>query len=285
MAPDVEVCIVCSDNFIVCTKIVKCGLCKLKFHTSCVSVRDSWLKIFSECENIFWLCDDCKCSLQSVSNETKTDITLLRKELESVNRELDSTKKLLTNLEYTVQLQKSLLKSYEEREPAKSQACGSSQVNVHQPGLLFSDIVKQKNIDNSSVLLVQSVGSNTSDTSKVLDDIKSSVNLASMNICEVLSDENDDQPFGESSDEYVPSSDDESDDFTEKPLLLKRTNVHATLPQPSCSNIPDNQDLVMETIIEQVIQNNIGSSSSDEESIDDDQLIWIEFEAFRVHGT
>ncbi|CAH1987027.1 unnamed protein product [Acanthoscelides obtectus] len=80
-------------------------------------------------------------------------------------------------------MQKSLLKSYEEREPAKSQACGSSQVNVHQPGLLFSDIVKQKNRDNSSVLSVQSVDSNTSDTSKVLDDIKSSFNLASMNIC------------------------------------------------------------------------------------------------------
>ncbi|KAF5277541.1 hypothetical protein FQR65_LT15967 [Abscondita terminalis] len=102
---------------------------------------------------------------------------------------------------------------------------------------------------------------------------------------ETLSDEND-QLFGESSDEYIPNSDDETDDSVEQPPLQKRRKIHANLPQrrcsnlshpvisnigspqPSCSNIPDDQDFVMKTI-EQVIQDNLDSSSSGEEFIDD----------------
>ncbi|CAH1170970.1 unnamed protein product [Phaedon cochleariae] len=55
----------------------------------------------------------------------------------------------------------------------------------------------------------------------------------------VLSDADDEQLFGESSDEYVPSSDDESDDSTELPPARKRAKVVDTkkvqsiLPKPS----------------------------------------------------
>nr|CAH7755532.1 unnamed protein product [Callosobruchus chinensis] len=179
MAPDVDVCGICDDNFIVSSKTVKCSSCKMKFHNSCVSVKDSWIKIFSECENILWFCNDCKSSMQSESKESKLELSLMKKESECLNRELDLTKKLLADLEYTVQLQKNLLKSYEGNVKPQDSIIGN--VTAQQTRLSYSDAAKQK--IHSSVLLVRSAGASTSDADKILEDIKSSVNPGSSNIC------------------------------------------------------------------------------------------------------
>lgn len=45
MADDVEVCVVCSDNFIVNSKCIGCKLCRKKFHLICVGVKNSWQKL------------------------------------------------------------------------------------------------------------------------------------------------------------------------------------------------------------------------------------------------
>ncbi|VEN39001.1 unnamed protein product [Callosobruchus maculatus] len=60
MADRAGECSRCSDNFIVNSKFIECKLCKLRFHLMCVSIKDSWLKIFSENTNIMWVCDQCK---------------------------------------------------------------------------------------------------------------------------------------------------------------------------------------------------------------------------------
>nr|CAI5855168.1 unnamed protein product [Callosobruchus analis] len=103
----------------------------------------------------------------------------MKKELECLKRELDLTKKLSADLEYTVQLQKNLLKSYEGNIKPQDNAMGD--VSAQQTRPSYSVVAKQKT--NSSVLLVRSVGESTSDADKILEDIKCSVNPGSSNIC------------------------------------------------------------------------------------------------------
>lgn len=70
-----SICGVCSDNFIVNSKLIKCSACTRDFHTKCVQVKDSALKVFSEYENFFFYCGEClggvKAKLNSKPGESE----------------------------------------------------------------------------------------------------------------------------------------------------------------------------------------------------------------------
>lgn len=94
MASDVSVCSRCSDNFIVNSKSIVCGLCKNKFHSACVSLRDEICKIVPKVANIYWFCDNCETivnknlpKLNAVPDSTHVDIRLCEKEIECLKRE------------------------------------------------------------------------------------------------------------------------------------------------------------------------------------------------------
>lgn len=176
MAPDVEICNICEDNFIVNTKAVNCGICKVKCHPSCVSIKDSWLKNLMECENILWLCNHCKRSLHQQKSSSTLEVTIFQKEIECLNRELELTKRLLEELEYTNNLQKSIMKS-------QNISIGSDISS--QPGpRSFSEVVKKNPpLKTSSVLLVKTDTRNQSDVQGVLRDVTTTVKPASLNVC------------------------------------------------------------------------------------------------------
>lgn len=181
MAPDVEICKICNDNFIVNSKIVKCGSCKTKYHTGCSSIKDSWLKIISECDNLFWLCDFCKSTL----TESRMKIVILQKEIECLKREKSLTEKLLTEMEYMNEVHKSILKA----RPLSSDyniTTNKSPVTALTSSApsSYSAACKQSvpNRKESPVLHIKS-SLETSTSKDVLADIKKSINPARLNIC------------------------------------------------------------------------------------------------------
>ena len=117
MAGDLDVCNVCSDNFIVNSKFIKCECCENKFYLLCVAVKDSWQKTSTEHPNIFWFCDDCKEKLQVKMAPPKngSENILLKKENECLLREQVLLKKLLDEMEYSNNLQKTVIKTKEEQ--------------------------------------------------------------------------------------------------------------------------------------------------------------------------
>nr|CAH7769349.1 unnamed protein product [Callosobruchus chinensis] len=176
MAPDVELCKVCDNNFIVSAKAIVCDICESKFHTSCVSVKDSWLKIITECENLLWVCDDCRRFVQKNTESSKAETNILRKEIECLNREIGLTKKVVAELEYSNELQKTLLKTYENNDNAPKL--------LSRPGpSTFSEAVKKPVVDNSSVLLIKTGTMGNADSKNILHDITSSVNPANLKVC------------------------------------------------------------------------------------------------------
>nr|CAH7756124.1 unnamed protein product [Callosobruchus chinensis] len=123
-----------------------------------------------------WLCNECKSSAPSKSKEQKC--LLLQKEVDCLKRELSCTMKLLEGLEYTVELQKSLLKCNEGNKSISSYP----PVNHLQPGSsTYSEALKKPKVNNSSVLLIKA-NNDVSDTD-VLHDITTSVNPAQINAC------------------------------------------------------------------------------------------------------
>lgn len=80
----VEVCSICTDNFIVNNKKIKCGFCQEVFHNICVKLKDGLVKSVAECANLLWFCNDCLCTVnqnlrlidQMKSVEKKADIII-----------------------------------------------------------------------------------------------------------------------------------------------------------------------------------------------------------------
>nr|CAH7751192.1 unnamed protein product [Callosobruchus chinensis] len=118
MAPDVDVCKKCEDNFVVSSKFIQCKVCNVKFHTSCASFKDSWQKVLTDCKNMFWMCDPCKNNFSVGGNENRAAVEILRKEIDCVNREKILTDKLLSEVQYTNELQKALLNQLEDKVAA-----------------------------------------------------------------------------------------------------------------------------------------------------------------------
>ncbi|KAK9883773.1 hypothetical protein WA026_001962 [Henosepilachna vigintioctopunctata] len=111
MSVDVDVCKHCSDNFIVNSKLITCFKCEFKFHPICVAVKYAWLKIISDNNNIIRFCDGCK--LYNSTGNPNVEETVLKKEIECLQRESTLSRKLLEGLEYTNLLQKKVIQNLE----------------------------------------------------------------------------------------------------------------------------------------------------------------------------
>nr|CAI5866759.1 unnamed protein product [Callosobruchus analis] len=182
MAPDVDVCKICNDNFIVCTKAVKCAIYNLKFHPSCVSIKNNWMKIIPACDNLMWLCDVCKSSYLT-SESDKADITVIKKEIECLKRELSSTEKLLENLDYTVTIQKSLLENNRLTPSLLTLKSGDVDPNHHsKPGTSkYSDALK-KLVKNYSPVLIIKAPSEHANTKNIMDEVTTSINPGNLRV-------------------------------------------------------------------------------------------------------
>nr|CAH7729915.1 unnamed protein product [Callosobruchus chinensis] len=179
MAPDVDVCKKCEDNFVVSSKFIQCKICNVKFHTSCASFKDSWQKVLTDCKNMFWMCDPCKNNFSVGGNENRAAVEILRKEIDCVNREKILTDKLLSEVQYTNELQKALLKQLEDKV---------ADLENTKHNMKYSEAVKStshisvKKRENTPVLLIQSKNDRTSNDD-VMKDVVESINPADLNVC------------------------------------------------------------------------------------------------------
>nr|CAH7738734.1 unnamed protein product [Callosobruchus chinensis] len=134
-----------------------------------------WLKALSDCDNIIWLCDLCKHSFFS-------ELLALKKEIDSLKREKALTEAMLTEVQYSSELQKTLLKVYEEQIATAKNDKSVKLYNevVKTPGTNTGKMHKVI-ADNSSVLIVKSNNDCSSDN--VFSDVTKSANPAAHNIC------------------------------------------------------------------------------------------------------
>nr|CAH7732382.1 unnamed protein product [Callosobruchus chinensis] len=141
-------------------------------------MKDSWMRIVSECDNLSWFCDKCKFTIASRDELFEAEVNVLKKEIDCLKREQQLTSKILENLEYTNDLQKAVIKSYE------NQASTSSQVNPAPPStksgaMTFSEIVKRP--PKCPALVIKS-NDNSSNTD-VFQEVTKSVDPAQINVC------------------------------------------------------------------------------------------------------
>nr|CAH7746120.1 unnamed protein product [Callosobruchus chinensis] len=177
MAPDVGVCKLCEDNYIVNSKSIKCGLCDLKFHASCASINNNCLKYLPENDNLLWICDGCKGSEGKVPFKNNMEATVLEKEIERLRRELDLVTKRISYLEYTTDLQKTIIKSH-DTAACKQHNDYLKAGNTQRPGSSkYSDVVKSVP-HNSSVLIVKG-STNGCNSDDIIQDLVASVNRVS----------------------------------------------------------------------------------------------------------
>ncbi|CAH1986084.1 unnamed protein product, partial [Acanthoscelides obtectus] len=175
MASNADSCDSCKDNFVVNSKYIECSICEGRYHTVCVSVKDSWLKLFSDWVNFSWSCDKCILKSQSREQQLASEIAALKKEIEFLTHEKNLSSKMIEQLEYTNNLQKSVIDSHQQ------QAAHSTMNSVMLPSrstasstLSFSDAIK-KIPNRSSVLLIKS--DSNSGNNDILRDVTTSFRL------------------------------------------------------------------------------------------------------------
>lgn len=93
MAPGTHTCAVCSDNFIVNSRSIKCDYCEKLFHIVCVKIKDQLVKFKQENQNIKWYCNACLKEVEIKLSQTGEDINVKTQEV------LNRTEKLLNLLE------------------------------------------------------------------------------------------------------------------------------------------------------------------------------------------
>lgn len=72
---EVELCPICTDNFIVNNKKIKCEFCQQVFHNMCAKIKDGLVKSVAECANLLWFCNNCLCTVKQnlkLSDQMKT---------------------------------------------------------------------------------------------------------------------------------------------------------------------------------------------------------------------
>nr|CAI5859322.1 unnamed protein product [Callosobruchus analis] len=106
MAPDVDVCRKCEDNFIVSNKSVTCVVCTLKYHTACTCFKDAWLKVLSDCKNLPWVCDSCKENIVTKDNH---DVNSLKKEIDCLQIVEGILENLVFKTKYSNKLQQTII--------------------------------------------------------------------------------------------------------------------------------------------------------------------------------
>lgn len=89
MSPGTHVCAVCSDNFIVNSKCIKCDNCESVYHLVCIKVKDQLMKLKQESNNVMWFCNDC---LQEVVIKLKKPVDDFNEKAKVV---IEKTEKLI----------------------------------------------------------------------------------------------------------------------------------------------------------------------------------------------
>lgn len=160
---------------------VKCNSpkCSVLMHQKCF---DLVTKIFFV-EKKDWRCRSCiedlKVSGFCSGSCTNADISLLQKENECLSREKDLLNKLLDDLEYTVQLQKTQISSLETKTVNSINSLSSAD-NLRPTS--YSEAVKIKNLtSNAPVLLIKATDKSISNI-QVEKDVKSKINPGALNI-------------------------------------------------------------------------------------------------------
>nr|CAI5851332.1 unnamed protein product [Callosobruchus analis] len=122
--------------------------------------------------------------MRKVSCEDRIEVAILKKEIECLRRELDLVTKRVSDLEYTTDLQKTLINSYESNTATAGKHYDSFKAGTaQQPGLRqYSDIVKTTPKDKSPVLLVKGP-TEGSIPDNIIEDLMASASPASINIC------------------------------------------------------------------------------------------------------
>ncbi|KAK9878123.1 hypothetical protein WA026_021141 [Henosepilachna vigintioctopunctata] len=119
MASNIDVCSRCSDNFIINNKFSTCKLCESKFHLNCVSLKDLWHRVLSDNINLTWVCDNCvgkmKVAIDYVNSPEFNNMEIIKMEIQYISKEKILLEKLLSEMEYTISVQKKLITSYEGR--------------------------------------------------------------------------------------------------------------------------------------------------------------------------
>lgn len=91
MAPSTQLCALCSDNFIVNSKCIKCDYCAKWYHLTCIRIKDQFLKFKQDFNNVKWFCDECVQEVDSKLKKTVEDI-------DKKTREVLEKTELLINL-------------------------------------------------------------------------------------------------------------------------------------------------------------------------------------------
>lgn len=162
MADDVRVCSRCSDNFIVNSKFLKCYICQEQYHYACSGIRDTHCKFITECKNVVWFCSECNIEgLQTnkvggafTVTQMSCEITVLKKEIECLNREKDLLRKLLSEMENTTTLLKSKVQDYQEKTASNGISnCSSTQITTKTAS--YSSVLTSNINKESAVLLIK----------------------------------------------------------------------------------------------------------------------------------
>nr|CAI5823070.1 unnamed protein product [Callosobruchus analis] len=135
------------------------------------------MRILSECDNLCWFCDNCKFTLTTRDEVFKAEVTTLKKEIDCLNREKQLTSKILENLEYTNELQKSLIQSYEKDGVHSPQLKPALPIDKPGTASTYSEIAKRPS--KSPLLTIRS--NESASNSDVYKEVTESVNPAQMN--------------------------------------------------------------------------------------------------------
>lgn len=102
----------------------------------CVSIKDSWMKIFNENTNILWFCHICKTNIEGRSLQGHSEsqasleaakvevesVVIMKKEIECLTRELALSSKLCEELDYINKIHKTLLENKDWKKSVKTAA-------------------------------------------------------------------------------------------------------------------------------------------------------------------
>lgn len=112
-------------------------MCAVRYHLDCGQLKESWMKIFKDVDNVFWFCDECKQIVKSKVKELKCVQTMQQCSSELIK----NTQKLVTLLQ-----KKENKSSNDESSTVKNQLTYS---DVMKQNKVPSIIIKPKEIQSS----------------------------------------------------------------------------------------------------------------------------------------
>lgn len=178
-----DTCLLCSDNFIVKTKFITCYLCQKKFHPTCANIKDLVSKTLIENKNLKWFCDECNGNvdekIKSFDNSDNLNSHTSHMPVLGLQRENDLLKKIVSDQDYTIKLQKQMLHLNSMNQPNSSVTTSSAS----QPMRSYSQVIQTQAqpTEKAPVLYIKTKEKNDN-TADIVKEIKSFIDPASSNI-------------------------------------------------------------------------------------------------------